>query len=92
MNFHLAAGQLNEDAPEVWGFLRFSKHAGLWFVDWYSAGGDIEGATLADAEAYRWAESHPEELAAEWEQIKAWQLARWHAKPRPPILDDDIPF
>lgn len=92
MNFHLPPGQLNEDAPEVWGFLRFSKHAGLWFVDWYSAKGDIEGATMANAEEYRWAESHADQLAKEWEEIKAWKIALWDAKPRAPILDDDIPF
>jgi len=92
MNFHLPPGELNPDAPEVWGHLRFSTVAGLWFVDWYSAKGDIEGATMADADAYRWAESHKQELADEWERIRAWKIALWDAKPHPPILDDEIPF
>lgn len=92
MNLHLAAGQLNEDAPDVWGHLRFNATAGLWFIEWYSATGQLEGATMANADEYRWAEMHVAEPATEWEQIRAWQIVLWHSKLRPPILDDDIPF
>jgi hypothetical protein len=92
MKLHLPAGQLTDDAPEVWGHLRFSVDAGIWFIDWYSPTGQLQGATVADAQQYRWAELHLDELTAEWHQIRLWQIACYERLPGRPILDDDIPF
>ena len=97
MNLYMPPGELNPDAPEVWGHLHFSTYSGLWMIDWYSlAHGDIEGATIANGDQYQWAETHPEEIAAEWEEIKAWKLRLWESrnirKSDPVNWDDDIPF
>lgn len=91
MNFHLGPGELTDEAPEVWGALRFSKYAGLWFVDWYSADGEPVGSSVADGEAYAWAERNPEAVAATRQAVTDWKIRLWDLKPKVPF-DDEIPF
>jgi hypothetical protein len=72
MTFYMPAGELNPDAPEVWGFLHFSKPSGLWFIDWYGAHGDIEGATMAKGDALEWCKANPEAIATMQSELATW--------------------
>lgn len=75
MNFHLK----NLDGPgtpEVWGMPRLSPHLGQWVLDWFNAGGIIEGVTMPTPEQVAWIKANPAKVASGRQDFAKWEATK----------------
>lgn len=72
MIFEMPAGELNPDAPHVWGCPRLSAHGAGWLVDWYDGNGHLEGVSVAKGVDLDWIKSHPGKASEIAIDVAAW--------------------
>jgi hypothetical protein len=75
MTFHLPAGHLSPDAPEVWGCPRENRAiAWGWVVDWFDLRGSLEGVSVASPEEVEWIEANRATVATNQALVAAWRI------------------
>lgn len=72
MTFHMPAGALNPDAPEVWGMPYRSPFSPLFLIGWYDANGNNPGVTVAKGAELEWITANPLEISRIQAEVGAW--------------------